>query len=116
MHHLAKIMFGKFEQLPYRAECACGTAGDFSDHAEAQNYLAMHLTRLQGINSAEFVDLTLASLPIPRSGKVQSSETDERADAAEAAADAAEDEAKETAQEDAAEAKEARKKNRGRGA
>ena len=63
MHHLAKIMFGKFEQLPYRAECACGTAGDFSDHAEAQNYLAMHLTRLQGINSAEFgrFDLGVAS-------------------------------------------------------
>jgi hypothetical protein len=65
MHHVAKVTFGKLENRPYHAECVCGTAGDFSDHGEARNYLAMHLARLQGINSAEFVDATVSPVPIP---------------------------------------------------
>jgi outer membrane biosynthesis protein TonB len=66
MHHLAKITFGKVENLPYHAECACGTAGDFAGKVEASNYVANHLTRLQGINSAEFVDETATPMPVPQ--------------------------------------------------
>jgi len=65
VHHLAKITFGKFENRPFHGECACGTAGDFSSNGEARNWLAMHLTRLQGINSSDFVDETVAPLPVP---------------------------------------------------
>jgi hypothetical protein len=64
MHHLAKISFGKLENRPYHAECACSVAGDFSSNEEARNYLAMHVTRLQGINSADFVDETVTPLPV----------------------------------------------------
>lgn len=65
MHHLAKVTFGKVEMRPYHGECSCGTAGDFAGNGEARNWLAMHLTRLQGINSGELVDETVAPLPVP---------------------------------------------------
>ena len=65
MHHLAKITFGKFEMIPFHAECACGTAGDFSSNQEAKNWIVGHLARLQGINSAELVDETSQPLPPP---------------------------------------------------
>lgn len=66
MHHLAKITFGKAENRPYHGECACGTAGDFVSNQDAREYLAMHLTRLQGINSAGFEDQTVAPLEVPK--------------------------------------------------
>lgn len=73
MHHLAKITFGKFTQKPFHGECACGTAIDSGSNEEARNFLAMHLTRLQGINSAEFVDETVqpAPLPVPEEEKAE---------------------------------------------
>lgn len=66
MHHLAKIAFGKLTNRPYHAECACGTAGDFGGNEEARLFLGNHLARLQGINSAEFVDETVTPLPVPQ--------------------------------------------------
>jgi hypothetical protein len=66
MHHLAKVTFGKVERLPYHAECSCGTAGDFPNNERAREYLAMHLARLQGINSGAFVDETVAPLEVPK--------------------------------------------------
>jgi hypothetical protein len=74
MHHVAKITFGKVENRPYHAECSCSTAGDFASHQEARDYLAMHLSRLQGINSAEFQDATVAPVPIPQPEKVPEQE------------------------------------------
>lgn len=68
MHHKAIITFGKKENRPFHAECSCETAADFGSNQEARDYLAMHLVRLQGINSAEFVDETVKPLPEPVQG------------------------------------------------
>jgi hypothetical protein len=114
MHHLAKLTFGKVDQLPFHAECACGTAGDFRSRQQGADYLVMHLTRLQGINSAEFVDETVAPVPAP-APEVEQPKKDEPVseEKAEKDTDAADDEAEETAEEDAADAKASRKKGRG---
>jgi hypothetical protein len=111
MHHLAKLTFGKVDQLPFHAECACGTAGDFRSRQQGADYLVMHLTRLQGINSAEFVDETVAPLYAPEP-EVEQPAKEEPA-VVEKDTDSADDEAEETAEEDAVEAKASKKKGRG---
>ena len=80
MHHVAKITFGKVKNRPYHGECACGTAGDFASNEETRNYLAMHISRLQGINSADFIDDTVAPLEVPQEEPAEVAEQAKPAD------------------------------------
>lgn len=65
MHHIARLSFGATPNKMFHAACSCGPSGDFGDRESANGFLVMHLTRLQGINSGEFVDETVAPLEVP---------------------------------------------------
>jgi hypothetical protein len=66
MHHELKISFGEALDRPFHVQCSCGTAGDFENHELAVGYVAMHTVRLQGINSASYVDETVTPLAVPK--------------------------------------------------
>lgn len=54
MHHLATLSEGPFPGKPHRIQCACGTAGDFKDKTEAQDWFTYkHVARIGPTETSE---------------------------------------------------------------
>lgn len=53
-------------QRPWRAQCSCGTAGDFKSKDEAASFITTHLGRFEGVG----VCTTSLTFPEPKKAPV----------------------------------------------
>jgi hypothetical protein len=69
MHHVGTITrSARVANREFRAQCSCGTAGNFSTRDVAAGYLQMHFGKQGGVSSSELVDNSdqlEAEAPVP---------------------------------------------------